>query len=342
MRALILDRYGKVEDSLLKIMEIDAPEISSDEILIKVSVCGICHTEIDEIENRRRSKLPIVLGHEIVGRVVKKGNKSNKHNIGDRVGVSWIYSSCRKCSFCNNGLENLCSQFKATGCDENGGYAEYIKISEEYAYKIPPVFSDSETAPLLCAGTIGYRSVRLANINNGSNIGLFGFGASAHIAIQIIKKIYPQSKIFVFTRNNQPEHKILAQNLGADWIGITEIDRPPEKLDYVIDFTPVWTPIVWALENMNSNGRLIINAIRKEEVDKKVLLDIDYATHIWCEKEIKSFANVTRKDTEDFLKLASDLKVEPEVTEFNFNEANQALILLKAGKINGAGVLKIY
>ena len=342
MKALILNKTGEVEENLLQISDINIPELKSDEILIKISVCGICHTEIDEIEGRRSTILPIVLGHEIVGEVIKKGKNTNKFIIGDRVGVSWIYSSCKVCGYCVDGFENLCSKFKATGCDENGGYAEFIKISEDYAYKIPDIFSDTETAPLMCAGTIGYRSIRLANIQNGSNVGLFGFGASAHIVIQIIKYKYPDSKVFIFTRNNQPEHKKLAQKLGADWVGVTEENKSPEKLDYVIDFTPVWTPIIWALENMNSRGRLIINAIRKEEIDKKNLLNLDYAKHLWCEKEIKSVANITRRDTEEFLKLASEIKIKPEVTEFQFEEANYALNLLKAGKINGAGVLRIH
>jgi alcohol dehydrogenase, propanol-preferring len=342
MKALLLNKIDLVENNPLKIADIENPSINQNEILVKISVCGICHTEIDEIEGRRNPKLPIVLGHEIIGNVVEKGDKVSKFQINDRVGISWIYSSCGKCKFCIDGYENLCNQFKATGCDENGGYAELIKIPENSAFLIPDIFKDSEAAPLMCAGAIGYRSLRFTEINNKTKIGLFGFGASAHIVIQIIKYRFPNAKVYVFTRHGQQEHKNLAFSLGADWVGVTGENMSPEKLDCAIDFTPVWTPIIWALENLDKRGKLIINAIRKENTDKDILSKLDYVKHLWLEKEIKSVANVTSKDVEEFLAIASRVQLKPEVKEFKFEEANYALNLLKAGKIKGAGVLRIH
>jgi len=200
---------------------------------VKVLACGVCHTELDEIEGRLHPKLPIILGHEIVGRVEKIGSQVTKFKKGDRVGIAWIHSSCGKCSFCRERRENLCAEFQATGCDANGGYAEFTAISEDFAYPIPERFSDSQAAPLLCAGAIGYRALRLSNLQDGQVLGLFGFGASAHIVIQVVKHKYPNSKVFVFTRPRQKEHQNLAERLGADWVGATG-DIPPKKLDCAI------------------------------------------------------------------------------------------------------------
>lgn len=340
MKAQILRRIAPVEEKPLELVELPIPEPGDRQILVKVLACGVCHTELDEIEGRLRPKLPIILGHEIVGRVEKLGPRVAKFKPGDRVGIAWINSACGSCRFCREGNENLCPEFKATGCDVDGGYAEYTVVTEDFAYLIPDRFTDTEAAPLLCAGVIGYRALRLTGLCDGQVLGLYGFGASAHIVIQIVKHKYPNTRVFVFTRPGQKHHQELAKRLGADWVGATG-DTPPEKLDCAIDTTPVWTPVVEALRVLQKGGRLVINAIRKEEHDKEVLLRLDYATHIWQEKEVKSVANVTRSDAEEFLPLAAEIPIRPEVQEFKLEEANQALVLLKQGKIKGAGVLRI-
>jgi len=309
------------------------------EILIKVSACGVCHTELDEIEGRTPPpRLPVVLGHQLVGTVEKTGAKAIKFQLGDRVGVGWIHSACGTCKFCLQENENLCDSFKATGRDADGGYAQYATVLEDFAYNIPDVFSDSEAAPLFCAGAIGYRSLRLTGIQDGQNLGLTGFGASAHLVAMMVRYKYPNSKVFVFARSER--ERDFAKELGAVWSGGTE-EESPEKLDCIIDTTPAWKPIVAGLKNLESGGRLVINAIRKEEVDKTYLLKLDYPRHLWLEKEIKSVANVARSDVIEFLELAAEIPIKPEVQEFALEEANKALVELKQRKIRGAKVLRI-
>jgi propanol-preferring alcohol dehydrogenase len=340
MKAMVLKKAAPIDENPLVLEDLPIPQPGPKQILVKISTCGICHTELDEIEGRLQARLPIILGHEVVGKVESLGSEAIKYKLGDRVGIAWINSACGSCDFCKGGKENLCAEFQGTGCHANGGYSEYTVVSEDYAYLIPDKFSDSETAPLLCAGAIGYRALRLTNLQDCQTLGLFGFGASAHIVIQIAKYKYSNCKVFVFTRPRQTEHQNLAGKLGADWVGATG-DTPPAKLNCAIDFTPVWTPVVEAMRVLEKGGRLVINAIRKEEKDKEALLKLDYPAHIWLEKEIKSVANITRADAEEFLPLAAEIPIVPEVQEFKLQEANEALILLKQGKIQGAGVLKI-
>ncbi len=340
MKAMVLKKFAPVEEEPLELEDLPIPQTGPQQILVKVSACGVCHTELDEIEGRVQPRLPIILGHEIVGRVESSGSEVTKFKSGERVGISWINSACGRCHFCRGGNENLCSEFQGTGCDANGGYAEYTVVSEDFAYLIPDRFSDSQAAVLLCAGAIGYRALRLTELQDGEILGLFGFGASAHIVIQIVKHQYFNSRVFVFTRAGQQEHQSLAKKLGADWVGATG-DTPPAKLNCAIDFTPAWKPVVEALAVLEKAGRVVINAIRKEEKDKESLLKLDYPTHIWLEKEMKSVANITRSDARDFLPLAAEIPIVPEVREFKLEEANKALILLKQGKIQGAGVLRM-
>jgi propanol-preferring alcohol dehydrogenase len=308
-------------------------------ILVKISTCGVCHTELDEIEGRTPpTRFPIVLGHQVVGHVERTGSKARAFKPGDRVGIAWIFSACGECKFCRAGNENLCSHFKATGRDAHGGYAQYMTVPEDFAYRIPDVFSESEAAPLLCAGAIGYRSLRLTGLKDGQNLGLTGFGASAHLVLKMAKHRYPNSQVFVFARSEK--ERAFARELGAVWAGDTE-EASPIKLDGIIDTTPVWKPVVEALKCLEPGGRLVINAIRKEEVDKEYLLRLDYPCHLWLEKEIKSVANVTRDDVREFLELAAAIPIKPEVQEFALEEANKALVELKTRKIRGAKVLKI-
>ena len=332
MKAQVLIEIAPIEKKPLKLVELPTPEPKEHEILVKVSACGVCHTELDEIEGRLRPKLPIVLGHEIVGKVAGLGANTSKFKIGDRVGIAWIHATCGKCRFCKADLENLCSDFISTGCDAAGGYAEYTTVHENFTYFIPEVFSDIAAAPLLCAGAIGYRDLQLSGIKPGNILGLFGFGASAHIVLQIAK--YHGCKVYVFTRGE--EHRRLLSELGAAWVGQI-VDSPPQRIDGAIDFTPVGETVTRALEVIEKGGRLVIAVIRK----RTPIPELDYTRLLWDEKEIKSVANITRKDAKEFLLLAAKIPIVSEVREFRLEEANEALVLLKQGKIRGAAVLKI-
>jgi len=341
MKAMVLNRISRLpeEKNPLSLVDLPVPVPEDEEVLVKVSACGVCHTELDEIEGRTPPpQFPIVLGHQVVGSIVETGKSVGKLKIGDRVGIGWIHSACGRCGFCLRGDDNLCEQFQATGRDAHGGYAEYTVVREGFAFKIPDVFADIEAAPLLCAGAIGYRSLRLTGLEDGDNLGLIGFGASAHLVIQMAQHKYPHSKIFVFARSEG--ERTFARELGAFWAGDIE-DAPPEKLHSAIDTTPVWKPIVEGLKNLEKGGKLVINAIRKEEIDKEALLALDYPGHLWLEKEIKSVANVARRDIGEFLELAAEIPIKPEVQEYGLEDANKALVELKERKIRGAKVLRI-
>lgn len=341
MKAMVLNDLCRLEEnqSPLTLTRMPVPDPESGEIRIKVHACGVCHTELDEIEGRTPPpRLPVVLGHQAVGRVETLGEGAERFRIGDRVGVAWIYSACGHCQFCLRGEENLCAQFRATGRDADGGYAEYMTVPEAFAYAIPAAFSDVAAAPLLCAGAIGYRSLRLTALRDGQTLGLTGFGASAHLVLKMVRFLYPRTGVYVFTRNR--EEQAFARDLGAVWAGDIEA-AAPAALDAIIDTTPVWRPVVESLRNLAPGGRLVINAIRKEARDKDYLLRLDYPTHLWMEKEIKSVANVTRRDVSEFLALAADMRLEPAVQVFPLEEANTALVELKTGRIRGAKVLKI-
>ena len=341
MMAMILKGISNIRENRTPLQLIDMPEPAPKEreILMEVSACGVCHTELDEIEGRTPPPaFPVILGHQVVGRVAATGRRATKFRAGERVGVGWIFSACGHCSACINGNENVCEEFRATGRDANGGYARFMTVSEDFAYPIPVIFSDVEAAPLLCAGAIGYRSLRLANLTNGEHLGLSGFGASAHLVLKMARHKYPDSSVSVFARSR--EEQTFARELGAVWAGDTE-DEPPEKLHAIIDTTPAWKPIVEALKNLESGGRLVINAIRKEDTDKDYLLKLNYATNLWLEKEIKIVANVARRDISEFLDLAAEIPIKPEVQEFSLAEANEAIVELKEARIRGAKVLRM-
>jgi propanol-preferring alcohol dehydrogenase len=257
-------------------------------------------------------------------------------HIGQRVGVAWIASACGQCQHCLADNENLCGEFKATGRDVDGGYAEYMKARAEFVHPIPESLTDSEVAPLLCAGAIGYRSLRLSNIQDGQNLGLMGFGGSNHLVLKMAKYKFPNAKIFVFSRNQNERE--FALSLGANWAGAID-ETPLEALDAVIDTTPVWGPVGEALKRLGAGGRLVVNAIRKEDVDKDVLFRLDYPSQLWMEREIKSVANVTRADVREFLQLSSEAGIKPEFQEYELKDANEALLEMKQGKIRGAKVL---
>jgi propanol-preferring alcohol dehydrogenase len=258
--------------------------------------------------------------------------------IGQRVGVAWIASACGHCEYCLSGQENLCPDFQATGRDIHGGYAEYMSVRADFVHPIPEAISDSEAAPLLCAGAVGYRALKLTGLQDGRSLGLMGFGGSNHIVLKTAKHQFPNSRILVFSRN--PQEREFALSLGAAWAGAIDAP-PPEGLDAIVDTTPVWGPDLEALKHLKPGGRLVINAIRKEETDKEVLLKLDYASQLWMEKEIKSVANVTRADVREFLQLAAEANIKPEFQEYELKDANQALLELKQGKIRGTKVLFI-
>jgi alcohol dehydrogenase, propanol-preferring len=348
-----------VNDEPLVMEELPIPVPKEDEVLLKISACGVCHTELDEIEGRTPPPVfPVTPGHQVIGRIEERGADAKKYHINDRVGVAWIFSSCGKCRYCLSGNENLCTEYTATGRDADGGYAEYMVVKENFVHPVPAVFSDEEAAPLLCAGAIGYRSLRLAGFDffssstlagawgPGQNstgtgqietLGLTGFGASAHLVLKMVRHRFPLVKIFVFARNET--ERSFARELGAVWTGDT-MEAPPERLDAIIDTTPVWKTMVQALLHLKPGGRLIINAIRKESRDKDYLLNLDYPSHLWMEKEIKSVANVALRDVREFLFLAAEIPIRPELQIYPLEQANKALTELKQQKIRGAKVLK--
>jgi propanol-preferring alcohol dehydrogenase len=341
MKAMVLEKICDLEKNSqpLKMAELPDPVPGEGEVVIRVSTCGVCHTELDEIEGRTPPPvLPMVLGHQVVGRVVDRGPKAKRFENGDRVGVAWIFSACGSCDFCKQGKENLCASFMATGRDTNGGYAEYMRVPEGFVYPIPHNLDDGEAAPLLCAGAIGYRSLRLTEMENGRRLGLTGFGASAHLVLKMVKHRFPASRVFVFARS--AKERDFAMELGAAWSGDIG-ETPPDSLDAVIDTTPVWRPVMDALLCLKPGGRLVINAIRKESKDSDLLMQLDYPRHLWMEKEIKSVANVARGDVKEFLKIAEEIPVKPEFQDYPLEDANTALMELKQRKIRGAKVLRI-
>lgn len=339
MKAMILHQITSLDDNdqPLAAADVPVPVPAAGQILVRVHACGVCHTELDEIEGRTAPpQLPVIPGHQVVGTVHQRGPGADRFREGDRVGVAWIFSACGTCEYCRAGLENLCPAFRATGRDANGGYAQFMAVPEAFAYALPAGMADEHAAPLLCAGAIGYRSLQLTGLHNGHSLGLTGFGASAHLVLQLAKHRYPQSPVFVFARS-EPE-RALARSLGADWAGDTR-DQPPALLHAIIDTTPAWTPVVAALQSLRPGGRLVINAIRKQAADQAVLLQLDYPGMLWLEKEIKSVANVTRQDVRALLELAASIPIRPQVQLYPLSEANRALTELKRGQIRGAKVL---
>lgn len=335
MRAMVLSRLARLEENPtpLKLTERAEPVAGPGELLVRVSVCGVCHTELDEIEGRTPPpSLPIVPGHEIVGYVAARGAGCSRFDIGQRVGIGWIHSST------GDADENLSERFRATGRDVDGGYAEYVVVPEGYAYPIPEAFSDLEAAPLLCAGGVGYRALKLAGIRDGDVLGLTGFGGSGHLVLQLARHLYPASRIVVFARSEKERQ--FALELGADWAGDTT-DTPPAAPHAIIDTTPAWKPVLAALECLRPGGRLVINAIRKEDGDRDLMASIRYEDHLWMEKELKTVANVTSSDLAEFLPIAAGIPLHVEVRAYALEEANEALLALRSGHVRGAMVLKV-
>jgi propanol-preferring alcohol dehydrogenase len=329
MHAQLLRTPAPVETSPLLWTELDDPRPGPRQIAIRVSACGVCRTDLHAAEGELPDlRLPIVPGHQVVGEVVALGPDAAGWSVGDRAGAFWLYQSCGECAFCRRGEENLCSKAEFTGLQRNGGYAEYMLAQADFALRIPALFDDEHAAPLLCAGIIGYRSLRRAEVQPGETVGLFGFGASAHLAIQVAR--HWDCRVFVFTRN--PSHQNLARSLGAEWAG-TASDTPPAPLDRAILFAPSGALVPAVLERLRPGGTLAINAIAMTDIP---------AMHyplLYDERTIRSVANATRRDAAEFLQLAAEIPIRVTVHTFPLKEANATLRLLKESKLDGAAVL---
>lgn len=328
------------DSSPLEAAEAPLPTAHEGQIVVQVSVCGVCRTDLDIAEGRIELRsYPVIPGHQIVGRVTATGPSVTGIREGDRVGVAWIHWACGVCRWCRTGHENLCPRFEATGCDRNGGYAEYVVVPADFTFTVPRELADLEAAPLLCAGAIGWRSLRLTKLRNGDPLGLAGFGASGHLVLQLARHRYPASPVYVFARNET--ERAFAHGLGAAWTGDFE-DDPPDRIGAIIDTTPAWKPIVDVLHHLLPGGRLVINAIRKTNADQDALLRLDYASDLWMEREIKSAANVTRADVRETLAAAVEIGLRPTVEELPLERANEALLKLRgAAAIRGATVLRV-
>ena len=332
MRAMVLGALKPVDEAPLELRDMPVPEAGPGEILIKVRCCGVCHTDLHVVTGELvRHRLPLIPGHEIVGTVVRAGEEAGRFAAGQRVGAAWLRSACGVCRFCRSGRENLCENAKFNGYDADGGYAEYMALPEKYAYAIPDRFGDEEAAPLLCAGIVGYRALVLSGIEPGGTLGMYGFGGSAHIGLQIAK--HRGARVFVFTRS--AEHQELARALGADWVG-TARDEPPTKLTNAIIFAPVGGLYLDALRSLDRGGTVVSAGIHMSPIP-----EMDYDTYLYHERKMLSVANATRKDGEELLKVAAEIPVRTTVQTFPLEAANDALRLLRAGRVNGAAVLKI-
>jgi propanol-preferring alcohol dehydrogenase len=331
MKAMVLRASAPIEESPLSLSELPKPEPGPRQIRIRVRVCGICHTDLHTVQGELSlPKLPVVPGHQIVGKVDALGEGVTRFQAGDRVGVPWLYQTCGKCDYCRRGDENLCESARFTGLHVDGGYAEYMLAQADFAYPIPDVFGDAEASPLLCAGIIGYRSLRLSKVKPGQRLGLYGFGASAHIAIQIAR--HWDCEVYVFTRTES--HQRLARELGAVWVGDAR-DDPGARLHSSVTFAPAGWIVPEALRVLDKGGTLAINAIHMSPIP-----EMPYEL-IYHERTVRSVANSTRQDAEDLLAVAAEIPIRSEVHTFPLEDANQALQALKASRIDGAAALEI-
>lgn len=337
---MVLERTGRIErdGEPLAPRDVPVPEPAADEVRIRVHVCAVCHTELDQIEGRVETPLPRILGHEAIGTIEQAGSRTNPRLVGRRVGVGWIGSACGECKWCRRGDENLCPDFKATGRHIDGGYAEFMCVPAGFVHPIPDQLSDAQAAPMLCAGAIGLRSLRLTGLSDGQVLGLTGFGASNHLVLSLAGILYPESPVMVWARNPGQREQALA--LGAEWAGDTG-QSPPEAPDAIVDTTPVWTTVLAALDRLAPGGRLVINAISKESEDRDRLAGLNYERQLWREKEIKTVANVTRRDISDYLEIAAGNELTPEVETLPLERANAALTKIRFGDFRGAFVLDV-
>lgn len=328
MKAAVLATPGPIQARPLQIDEAPKPQPSSTQVFLKVRACGVCRTDLHIVEGelpQRSAKL--IPGHQIVGEVVE--GVSSDLPAGTRVGVSWIGGTDGTCWFCRQNFENLCDAPTFTGYSVDGGYAEFAVARADFVFPLPTTLTDRQAAPLLCAGIIGFRALRVAGVQEGERVGLFGFGASAHLAIDVLKAW--QCEVYVSTRG--ASHRKLAESLGATWVG-SELDRPPKELDRAVTFAPSGDVVVAALSSLRKGGVVGINAIHLDRMP-----EFDYDRLLWGERQIRSVANMTRADARDFLELAARIQIQPMVTTFPLDQANEALLAVKNDEINGAAVL---
>jgi propanol-preferring alcohol dehydrogenase len=332
MRAMVLDQPRPAEEDPLELRDVPTPDPGPGEIRIRVRACALCRTDLHIAEgDLELKKSPLVPGHQIVGVVDAVGSDVKTLREGDRVGVAWVHSTCGECHYCRKNLENLCDRARFTGWDVDGGYADFAIAPESFAYPLPKDFVDLQAAPLLCAGIVGYRSFRLSNAKRGDRVGLYGFGASAHIILQVARHV--GCEVNVFTRTEG--HQELARQLGAAWVGRAE-ETPPEKLDAAVIFAPVGALVLEALRVLRKGGTVSLADITMSPIP-----EIDYDRLLYHERVIRSVANATRADARDFLRLAAEIPVRTEIRTFRLEEANRALQALKHSAIRGAGVLQL-
>lgn len=332
MKAMVLVGFRRPDEKPLELRDVPVPDVGLEDILIKVRCCGVCHTDLHIVERELPdAHLPLIPGHEVIGIVVKAGERAGRFKIGQRVGAAWLRSACGKCRFCLSGRENLCESARFNGYNADGGYAEYMVVGEKFAYAVPDRFGDEEAAPLMCAGIVGYRALVLSEVRPGGILGLYGFGGSAHIAIQVAK--HKGATVFVFTRSTK--HQQLARDLGADWVGTT-LDEPPAKLTNAIIFAPAGGIYLDALRVMDRGGTVVSAGIHMSPIP-----EMDYDKYLYHERKMLSVANATRLDGEELLKVAAEIPVRTTIRTFPLEAANEALCELKAGRLEAAAVLKM-
>jgi len=331
MRAMVLTEPKPVEEKPLSLRDLPMPEPAAGQVRIRVNCCALCHTDLHTVEGELpKHKRPVVPGHQVVGIVDAIGSGVKDHREGDRVGLPWLHWTDQTCAYCLRGTENLCEHARFTGYDVDGGYAEYVVAPADYVYPIPQAFDDVHAAPLLCAGIIGYRSYRLSGIQKGQRLGLYGFGASAHIVLQFAKHL--GHEVYVFTRGEA--HRALALKLGAAWAGGSE-DKAPELIDAAIIFAPVGTLVLDALRALRKGGTVALAGIVMSPIPA-----MDYNL-LYHERVVRSVANSTRQDAHELLELAAEVPVRTEIQTFALEQANEALLALKQSRVDGAGVLQI-
>ncbi|MCU0724728.1 MAG: zinc-dependent alcohol dehydrogenase family protein [Planctomycetes bacterium] len=331
MRAMVLARPSPAEDRPLAAAELAEPRPGPGEVLIEVAACGVCHTDLHTVEgDLPLPRLPLVPGHQVVGRVLAAGPGARRHAAGDRVGVAWLAGTCGACAFCRSDRENLCAAGRFTGLHVDGGYAERMVAREDFAFPLPEGFSDEAAAPLLCAGIIGYRALRLSGAAPGGTLGLFGFGASAHVTIQVAR--HEGIRVFAFSRS--AEHRALAARLGAEWTGSAE-ETPPRALDAAICFAPAGSLVPVILGHLDRGATLALAGVTMTKIPS-----LDYDRLLYHERKVTSVTNFTRRDAADLLELAAKIPIRTEVCVFPLAEANEALLALKHGRISGAAVLR--
>ena len=333
MKAMVLGSPRDVAGDPLRLDDVPMPEPGFGEVLVRVSVCGICRTDLHVVEGElERPKLPLIPGHQAVGLISRLGSGVNERTIGERVGVAWLQGTCGQCEYCRSGRENLCLSARFTGYQVDGGYAEYAVLPAAFAYPIPPAFSDEEAAPLLCAGIIGYRALRLSQIQPGQRLGLYGFGASAHIAIQLARHWGCE----VYVCSLKQSHQALARDLGAAWVGGAS-DAPPVRLHASIMFAPAGQLVIPALRALERGGTLALAGIHMSTIPP-----LEYDLDLFGERVIRSVTANTRQDGLDLLREAAAIPIRPRTQRFPLAQANRALQALKSGAIIGAGVLTIH